>query len=128
MVIAMSDLCATLIVDGQPIDLVDFSRPVWFFKDNPKGFRIVPTRDNVLADGVAAFVLGAFDGLGQSSKFPIDLSEVEQSVDLDDIRKVVYRLDTSDLELLVHTSTFGDFSEELGRFINPIKVTVVPEQ
>jgi len=124
IVLSMSDYVATLVVDEQQFVLMDYDRPVWFQKDAKSGIRILPTKDHLLADALAAFVLGSFDGFAEANRGIVDVDKIEQDVNLDDVRDVVYRMDTSAVELLLPEATQPEFHEHLKKFVTAIKVTI----
>lgn len=124
----MSDFLATLYVDGQPFELVSWDRPVWFPRDQIDGFRIVPDIDHMLIDGIATFALGAFDGLKDMVKYPIELIEVVSTEDLQRARQAAYAIPTDHLELKIRfDGSLAEFEHDLSLMVNGLKVTFTEE-
>lgn len=120
----MSEHLAILVIDGQRFALVDYDCPVWLQIDAASGIRILPSKEHIVADGLAGFALGTFDGFAEANRGLVDVNSVEQEVELDDIRHVIYRMETANIELLLKQPLQSDLLDQVQRFVNPIRVTI----
>ena len=127
----MSDYVATLVLNEQRFLLIDYDRPVWIHEKFaasgkiPAGWiRVVPTVEHILADAIAGFEFGAFDGFAKGKEPLVVVYDVEEETSLAELRTMVYTMDTSALELLVPEHNLYEMQVHLDRFKHPIKVTI----
>ena len=122
----MGEYVATLLVDDEPIELFSWDRPVWMKHTDAGLVRVIPTEPaHILTDALAFFVLGAFDHVVKDRSDLIELESVEKRVDIEEIRRRVYELDTSNLQIVIQfDGSPEEFDSELVLFQNPPKVTV----
>ena len=122
----MGEYVATLLVDDDPIELFSWHRPVWMKQTDAGLIRVIPTEPHhMLTDAIAFFVLGAFDHVVTDRFELIELESIQKLVDIEEIRRRVYELDTSNLRLVIQFDGFPEeFDPELVQFKTPPKVTI----